>query len=399
MAMAMVKATALAVAAILATVGVLFALFDPDFSVPIGLWAYFSAVYGGWVLRAQQTATACSGMYAMCGAWLLSAQVMVKAYSGTYVMYAVLALASLASLLLLGVINWYVVKYRVVAVNPDVWDLVQLSFHRGAGSFGHLYVLLAQLNPKAGLMWVIDTVYHLLVCVVTCIWGVVLYILALGLGRFMTESHRQFIHMVMYEVRVGVTCIKVAEGCVEYNEKQQDPSTSDTKLTAVQFAALIRPTLLAEHAEAFRVCQHPVATDKITPAPHPVPVNFEDYMRLDDTQVRFKRRFDAFNAQQEQERHAWPELSYDAYLRFVNVTPETQRGLPAMIDRPDAALYAGGTVHKRQKFVRNYPGVDAMEIEPADAAAAPAAAGGAGAADAAAAAAPAGPVAAGGAGV
>lgn len=390
--MEMVKATVLAVAATLATVSVLFARFDPELSVPIGWWARASAVYGDWVLRAQQTATACSGMYAMCGAWLLSAQVMMKAYSGTYVMYAAV---TLASSLLLGAIGWYVVKHRVFAVNPDVWDRVKLSFHRGAGSFGHLYVLLAQLNLKAGFQWVIDTVYHLLVCVFSLVRCALECILALFLGQVTTASHRQFIHMFMHEVRVGVSCNKVAEGCLEYNEAQRDPATSDTKLTEAQFAALIRPTLLTEHAEAFRVCQHPVATDKNTPAPLPVPVNFEDYMRLDETQVGFKRRFDAFNAQQEQERHAWPELSHDAYLRFVNVTVETKRGLPAMIDRPDAALYAGGKVHKLKKFVRNYPGVDAMEIDAEPAAAAPAAAGGAGAADGAAAAAPAGPAAAG----
>lgn len=366
--MEMVKATALAVAAALSTVSVLFALFDPELSVPIGWWASVSAVYGDWVLRAQ-------GTYAMCGAWLLSAQVMVKAYSGTYVMYAAL---TLALLLLLGAISWYIVKYRVVAVNPDVWDVVDLIFRQGADSFGHLYVLLAQLNLKAGIQWVYDTVYHLLVGVVTCIGCVLFSILALVLGRFTTESHRQFIHMVMHEVRVAVTCTKVAEDCVGYNEKQGDPATSDTRLTAPQYAALIRPTLRAEHAEAYRLAQHPVATDNTKPAPPPVPVNFEDYMELEETQVGFKRRFDACNAQQERERHALPKLSYDAYLRFVNVTLETEKGLPAMIERADAALYAGGKVYEHKKFVRNYPGVDAMEIEavvPADGAAAAAPAG------------------------
>ena len=365
--MAMVKTIALAVVAALLVVWALVMALDPKLSVPIGWWARVSAVYGGWVLRVQ-------GTYAMCGAWLLSAQVMVKAYSGTYVMYSAL---TLASLLLLGAISWYVVKYRVVAVNPDVWDAVELIFRQGAGSFGHLYGLLAQLHPKAGLQWVIATVYHLLVCVVTCIFGASGSILALVMGRFTTESHRQFIHMVMHEVRVPVTCTKVAEDCVNYNEKQLDPTTSDTRLTAEEYAALIRPTLRTEHAEDFGVFQRSVATvtDNIT---HAVPMDFEDYMRLEETQVGFKRRFDAFNAQQERERHAWPELSYDAYLRFVNVTPETKKGMPAVIERPAAALYAGGKVHELKKFVRNYPGVDAMEIE----AAAPVAAGGAGAAPA-----------------
>ena len=378
--MEMAKTIAFAVAATLATVAVLFALFDPELSVPIGWWASVS----GWLLRVQ-------GTYAMCGAWLLSAQVMVKAYSGTYVMYAAL---TLALLLLLGAISWYVVKYRVVAVNPDVWDAVELIFRQGAVSFGHLYGLLAQLKLKGGFMWVFAVVYHSSGCVLACIFGASGSILALVMGRFTTESHRQFIHMVMHEVRVRVTCTKVSEDCVTYNETQGIDATSDTRLTAPQYAALIHPTLSAEHAEAYRLAQHPVATDNTKPAPPPVPVNFKDYMSLGETQVRFKRRFDAFNAQQERERHAWPELSYDAYLRFVNVTLETEKGLPAMIERADAALYAGGKVHKRQKFVSNYPGVDAMEIEPAaDAAAAPA--GGAGAADGAAAAAPAGPAAAG----
>ena len=385
--MAMVKTIALAVVAALLVVWALVMALDPELSVPIGWWARVSAVYGGWILRAQ-------GTYAMCGAWLLSAQVMVKAYSGTYVMYAAL---TLASLLLLGAISWYVVKYRVVAVNPDVWDAVELIFRQGAGSFGHLYGLLAQLHPKAGLQWVIATVYHLLVCVVTCIFGASGSILALVMGRFTTESHRQFIHMVMHEVRVPVTCTKVAEDCVNYNEKQQDDVTSDTRLTFDEYWKHNRAVLRTRHANAVDHNQNETRKrvhDNTTPVPHPVPVNFEDWKAQPETKEMLQGEVDAFNAQQERERHALPKLSYDAYLRFVNVTPETEKDLPAMTVRPDAALYAGGKVHKRQKFVSNYPGVDAMEIDAAAPAAAPA--GGAGAADAAAAAAPAGPVAAGG---
>ena len=321
--------------------------------------------FAAWLLRVRDWVAALPLEFA---AWRLRVQeTMMSVFSWWHALYAGLSLVS-------AVIVSYSLKYQVIVMNPDIGDGIQVLAREIAVSWSALRQMCAGISITGSVTWALRLIKHLCLLVVQIVLVGFLFVAGLVAGHFVTDSHRQAIHMFFNEASVSVTSAKVAEDFQFYCLQQQNPETGNTRMTQEQYTAAHNGVWLQKHADAVvkytrEVKEHRAANGSA--APLVVSNDFDAYMRHPDTVNQLKRDFEEFTRQHKDECHDLPCMSFDKYIRFVNVTPVGDLGMPAIIDRDDAAMFPGGKVHKRLKFVENYPGV----VDPA-APAAPAAAGG-----------------------